>query len=339
MKNVFTFAELINNTSFILFCCGKDPQPKAYWEEYQVTFPEQRAVVARAKLFVTALHNVLEKEEAAMAWAELETQRRRQPTIQPLRPTRRITTWAGSAAAVLIAVISAFYFLKEPAGSKKTVTREFLVYQSAPGERKTVLLPDSTRVILRGNSRVSITNDYAHENRSVRLEGDAFFDIAQQPGLPFSVHSDAFVVTALGTSFWIDGNGKKTRRVGLLDGKIKIDMPGLKSQRSLSIVLNPGQMLEADSALAGYASRAFNLQLPSQWLAQELQFRDANAWAIAQTLTDWYGTPVLVQGKPSGHIRFNGKFKDEPLDKVVQVISFSTGAKIEYRETSIILTF
>ncbi len=73
-------------------------------------------------------------------------------------------------------------------------------YVTGAGQKSTVTLADGSRVILDANSTLDVA--FAERQRAVRLlNGHAFFDVAHDPGRPFTVQAAGRVVTALGTQF------------------------------------------------------------------------------------------------------------------------------------------
>ena len=74
------------------------------------------------------------------------------------------------------------------------------LYVTAIGEQKTITLADNSVVQLNTNSRLSV--DYNDKLRGIHLiEGEAHFQVAHNPDLPFEVYTGTGVVRAVGTSF------------------------------------------------------------------------------------------------------------------------------------------
>lgn len=62
-------------------------------------------------------------------------------------------------------------------------------------------LPDSSLVILNINSSISYPSDFNQNNRSVKLSGEAFFEVESDINNPFTVQSRLTEVKVIGTSF------------------------------------------------------------------------------------------------------------------------------------------
>lgn len=115
------------------------------------------------------------------------------------RPQRRsslINNWMMAAAVLLAISISVFTSinLREKPVSVNT-------YVTTAVEQRIITLKDGSVVRLNRNSKIDIEVNNALPVREVKLEGEAFFDVAEDPDRPFIIHTDEAVVQVLGTSF------------------------------------------------------------------------------------------------------------------------------------------
>ena len=75
-------------------------------------------------------------------------------------------------------------------------------YQTAVGEQKTLQLADGTVVLLNTNTQLNV--DYNRQRRAVYLiQGEAHFDVAHNPEVPFEVFAGKGKVRAIGTAFTV----------------------------------------------------------------------------------------------------------------------------------------
>ena len=58
--------------------------------------------------------------------------------------------------------------------------KESLIYTAAAGEKKTVILPDNTKVMLNSGAKLMLSDDFNETERRVDLDGEAFFDVADR---------------------------------------------------------------------------------------------------------------------------------------------------------------
>ncbi len=106
--------------------------------------------------------------ELKEAWELYPTQRNttsREPRLsKKIKPKRKIYVLV---AVLTLLVLGSFYFLKPPLNQMQSVSAH-------EGERKTVVLPDSSVVILNAGSSINYPREF--ENiREVFLAGEAYF--------------------------------------------------------------------------------------------------------------------------------------------------------------------
>ena len=105
--------------------------------------------------------------------------------------------WKHSLAATVgaLAVALVACWLLAPAAAQR--------YATAPGEQRSILLADGSRVTL--DSASSMAVDLRKRHRIVRLlKGEALFQVTHDPGRPFDVYAAGAVVRAIGTEFNVD---------------------------------------------------------------------------------------------------------------------------------------
>src|SRR5699024_3497918 len=133
-------------------------------------------------------HNKKEISYPAARHPKSHHSRTRQPAEKAgrLRSSPRWRWWA--AAAVILLVFGAGLLL-----TPQTVT--------APrGEMVSVTLPDGSFVELNSGSRIEYNRFFAYTNRTIELEGEAFFRV-EQDDHPFVVNANQSVVKVTGTQF------------------------------------------------------------------------------------------------------------------------------------------
>lgn len=105
-------------------------------------------------------------------------------TIQPKR--RPLNVRSVVAAATVLALVSvSLYYIMRPAGTTAIAQTSGPLYDTIDagiGQVRSILLADSTTVVLNSQSRLLVPKDYnKHERKIVLAEGEAFFDVTHQP--------------------------------------------------------------------------------------------------------------------------------------------------------------
>lgn len=111
------------------------------------------------------------------------------------------TTLKVAASIVLVSLIT--YFLwpdtRQELVSDKTAPDDIVI--SAGDHVATLYMPDSSRVWLNVNSRLSYAKNFGQAYRRASLEGEAFFEVKPDRHSPFTVAAHGTSVTVVGTTF------------------------------------------------------------------------------------------------------------------------------------------
>ena len=106
-----------------------------------------------------------------------------------------------ASAAAVVALLIASY-IAYCVGSDMIIRRMGDIVVEAPYGAKTELcLPDSTRVWLNAGSRLVYSQSFGIKERSLSLEGEAYFEVHKRVDMPFDVRTKELGVQVLGTKF------------------------------------------------------------------------------------------------------------------------------------------
>jgi ferric-dicitrate binding protein FerR (iron transport regulator) len=148
-----------------------------------------------------------------------------------------------AAAAIIILGISSLLVL-----NRDKIFPGKTVIQAGIDQRNIQIdLPDGSRVFLNRNSRLSYKPDFGKESRSVKLTGEAFFEITTDASKPFIIDAGKADVQVVGTSFSvITENNNSEVEVFVKTGTVKLsDKTGQQS-----IILDPGFIGKLNSAIS-----------------------------------------------------------------------------------------
>ena len=105
-------------------------------------------------------------------------------------------------------------------------TQALLTLIEAPsGHRTHVVLPDGTDVWLNARTKLTYPANFSFENRHIRLEGEAYFEVASDINHPFTVSTELLSINVTGTEFNVNAYPDETVSVTLIQGKVTVITP------------------------------------------------------------------------------------------------------------------
>ncbi len=161
--------------------------------------------------------------DAEKAWRRVEN-RLQKPVRLHLR-RGAIAMWSAAASVLILVAVTAVLFFRKP-------EMETFHYANTTESEQTVLLPDSSEVVLYPNSSLAYVGESA--GRKVDLNGKAFFQVKKN-GQSFAVNAGELNIEVLGTSFLVNAFDKERSGVYVKTGKVKA------SVRESEVVLTANQ--------------------------------------------------------------------------------------------------
>lgn len=213
-------------------------------EENRIYFSRQKALWLSAEQEISA-----HQEEK---WVQLKyklQERRSNITSNLIQDNKRtpnkfksIFRYAASIV-VLFGVSILVYFILKPASSMVLAKNELSVPY---GSRSVLSLPDGTKLWINSGSKVSYGIDFGKNNRNVNLIGEAYFEVAKNPNLPFIVHAANVKIKAIGTAFNVKAYPEEKRvETTLVHGLVEVEKDGQTDR----IYLKPNQKIILASTL------------------------------------------------------------------------------------------
>ncbi|MBC9915359.1 FecR family protein [Chitinophaga varians] len=180
-----------------------------------------------------------------------------------------------------------------------------------------VILPDGTVVWLNTASALRYPTAFSGTDRTVELQGEAYFEVATNATQPFRVKTAAQEIHVLGTSFNINAYTNEANTVTtLVSGRVKVNTPG----KDASVMLEPGQQAIAahNGSQPLTVARTFAPDVIA-WKNGLFLFDNADLETVMRCLERWYDVEVKYEAKPDIH--YTGQIaRNQPLSKVVRML-------------------
>lgn len=228
---------------------------------------------------------------------------------------KRILRFWETAAAVLLLPLAGFtaYLAYSRWGGDSAPAGE--VCLSAPyGSVVRASLPDGTAVCLNSGSGISYSTLYPADGRTVRMEGEAYFDVVSDKSNPFTVRlGDGTGVTATGTSFNVNAYDLSRLCVTLVEGVL--DVGGPDSCRSLAA----GEQLtrSEDGIRCGKAGDLFKW---ISWKDDILAFRGDDMGYVFDRLSHIFNVRIEVMDRKIEDMRLRATFCDEKIGEIMSLL-------------------
>jgi ferric-dicitrate binding protein FerR (iron transport regulator) len=235
---------------------------------------------------------------------------------------------AAIAATLVTLVVASLWMLNEPE-KFTTISTETLTNKPATttiSGRRFVKLPDGTSVTLNTGGTLSYTSEFGKDLRSVRLEGEAFFDVAHDLKHPFVVQTKNDVnTTVLGTAFNIKAYKDQDKIVvTVVRGKVKV---GNSTQEFGS--LTPLQELSVSPSTMTFEKYSIASTEPAvAWKKSFLIMESLSMKEVAEKISERFSVEVIIVPEFADCKVVNLSFvNNEPLEDVLATIEDVAGAK------------
>jgi transmembrane sensor len=204
---------------------------------------------------------------------------------------------------------------------------EVQTYATSVGERRQVVLKDGTTVLLGPTSRLLVPSVRPENgDRLVLIDGVAYFTVVHDPAHPFTVKAGKIVIRDVGTAFSVDNDDSAGTRVVVDSGTVSI---GPAEGRDRDQVLNARDRATVDPKGIVLVERSAVSDDDLAWTQGRLVFRDAPLILVGAELYRWYGVRLRVADSSLANLHLTASFSGEPVDRVLNVIALSLGARIE----------
>lgn len=195
---------------------------------------------------------------------------------------------------------------------------------AAKGEKKTILLPDGSQVILNSNSRISYSKNFKNK-RELELTGEAYFEVKKNPEKPFLVETEKIKTRVLGTSFNIKAYKNSQTKVSVNTGKVEVELKEISEK----LILIKNQQLSLINSAEPLLSKD-NSEDFIAWTKNTIVLKNTSLGETAKILENWYDIEISFTDKELQELKISGKFKDEKLINILKSIAIVKQLEIDF---------
>ena len=215
------------------------------------------------------------------------------------------------------------------------------------GAKSEIKLNDGTEVMLNAGSTIKFSTDYNFLNRDLALEGEAYFKVAKNTGLPLVVNAGNIKIKATGTEFNVKAySDEGIIETTLVNGTVEISQNG-NNDRDGTFILKPNQKaiyasetdkltLEKIKEIEPAAVRPARLRSDKLLVAAKTDVEQATAWtknkliirsenleSLCTKLQRKYNVTFIFADEEIKKNRFSGVLLDETFQQVMDVIKLT----------------
>lgn len=268
---------------------------------------------------------------------------------------------------LLLGMTALFYYLNQ--SRNQTLPKQLTenIINVPYGSKLNLTLPDNSRVWINAGSKIVYNNNFGVDNRDIYIEGEAYFEVAKNPDLPFMVHAGKVAIKALGTAFNVKAYPEDHKiEATLVHGSIEIKKDGEKEQillkpREKIILINrepepledqekeqeiaplkqieAARVKESDSKLVEEVTinKKINIEKETAWKDGKLIFESEPLESLCKAIMRKYDVKIEFADAKLKSFKFTGTFRDMPLQQLLDAMKFSSPIDYEIKEKNILI--
>lgn len=221
--------------------------------------------------------------------------------------------WAASVALLCCIGVTLYSGLLNSLFSTNTT------FEVAEGKQGNVILADQSRISLNSGSSIAYPSRFSFFSREMEMgHGEAFFHIAKDRKRPFILSVGEAKIEVLGTKFNVSNHAGKDRiTVTLTEGSISFSALGREQS------LLPGQQLIYHKKTGKIELiHQINTERVTAWTQGTLWFEDTPIQEVLDVLSRRFAVRFI--NRIDEERSFTGKFKQENLNEIIQLLSQTT---------------
>lgn len=201
------------------------------------------------------------------------------------------------------------------------------------GETFQLRLPDGSMVWLNSASSLSFNVSLTkHHKRVVKLNGEAYFEVAKDKTRPFIVETFQQKIEVLGTHFNVNAyQGEESVKTTLLEGSVRILSSDLQQ-----VILKPEQ--QSITTIRGIKVIPTDTAQIIAWKSGLFMFEDENLENIMKMISRWYNVDIHFETEELKQKTFSGSFsRFTNVSQVLEKIESTHSVRFTIKDRKITL--
>ncbi|GAA0890839.1 FecR family protein [Fulvivirga kasyanovii] len=292
-----------DDTAVVEQWIGESEANRRYFEKLKVLWENTGRVAPHQEANV----------DVDLAWNKFKQRADREITDEPVSKAkgRHLYFYLSRMAAVLVVGFVVYLVYQSLEKSPEANQVELM----AKAVTKSDTLPDGSQVALNVNSLVTFNENFSETERSVSLQGEAFFDVVKDDKKPFVIKTKDVIVTVLGTSFYVEAyDSLNTVEVGVEEGVVQVESYGEL------VLLGAGERISIDKGKQKVSEPDKYNPNDIYWKSETLIFKNEPLAGVFATLEKVYNIKINVENPRILNCRLTGKFYKESPAHIFEII-------------------
>lgn len=185
-------------------------------------------------------------------------------------------------------------------------------------------LPDGSHVTLNSGSSLSYPTTFSDE-RTVKLHGEAFFDVAKDAKHPFIVQTPFEAqVKVYGTHFDVETRSDKRQVIATLaEGSVGMQYKDVSGKWTETMII-PGEQVTYDASAKKVSVHDVDLDVATSWKDGRLVFKSTPLREVLDRMETYYNVRFTVRNAKVYNNVFTGTLEDISLENALEVLDITS---------------
>ena len=242
-----------------------------------------------------------------------------------------------AAAAVLVTVVGV-----QAWRSGQSTGNDVRTVSTAVGQLDTVALSDGSKVMLAPGSTLRVAAGFASGERSVTLEGAAFFEVQHDTAHPFTVRANDAEIRDIGTAFSVNTDARGGVSVAVTHGAVALRAVAdrsagvsASSPADAAVELHAGDRGTINRGTVAVRRGTVTMD-DIAWTHGQLSYRDTPMSDVQADLKRWYGINLEVADSSLADKTVTMPAQPDSA-RVISMIAAILGADVVQRGDTVVL--
>jgi len=199
-------------------------------------------------------------------------------------------------------------------------------------------LSDGTTVWLNAGTRFKFPQNFTQQtnNRTVYLDGEAYFDVTKNKDKPFIVHTKDINVEVLGTQFNVSSYANEAAvSTTLVEGSVNVFS---NTSQETKMQLRPNFQAKYSKVDRHLSKVEVNTEIYTSWINNKLIINNLKFHEILKKLERKYDISITNKVHKLNNEIYTGEFENETIETILETISLSTTFNYTIHGNKIIIT-